>query len=86
MQAVYELYSVTPGPQWHPGEEKLSKVVITHTHTHTHTHLQAVYELYSVTPGPQWHPGEEKLSKVVIIGRNLNKQALTEWFTHTQAS
>jgi len=44
-----------------------------------------VYELYNITPGSEWGPDEEKLSKVVVIGRNLNKQALTEWFALTQA-
>ncbi|KAF5836021.1 CobW/HypB/UreG, nucleotide-binding domain-containing protein [Dunaliella salina] len=45
--------------------------------------IQAVYELYNITPTQQ--PDEDKLSKIVIIGRNLNKQALTEWFAQTQA-
>uniref|UniRef100_A0A7S3QRB0 CobW C-terminal domain-containing protein n=1 Tax=Dunaliella tertiolecta TaxID=3047 RepID=A0A7S3QRB0_DUNTE len=45
--------------------------------------IQAVYELYNISPTQQ--QDEDKLSKIVIIGRNLNKQALTEWFAQTQA-
>lgn len=46
---------------------------------------QAVYELYSITPGPEWPPSGPRTSKLVIIGRNLNKQALADWFEKTSA-
>jgi G3E family GTPase len=40
--------------------------------------FQGVHMMFDGQPDRRWHPGEERTNKLVFIGKNLNRQELTD--------
>ena len=48
--------------------------------------FQGVYLLFEGRPGRQWAPGEERLNRLVFIGRELDRDKITQGFQNCLAS